>query len=147
LRHITENDFDEAWKIFDENKEWFPHVRKSHVRVRIFRKQIIIHDNVLITYHQNKNNRKIGRLTDVSVTAGSHVIHQIINATKGKGNAEKVIKEFFDFVGTDVYLTVRSENIPANRFYEKVGMEKVGYINWSEGKMPGNVWKKSLTNT
>ena len=56
-------------------------------------------------------------------------------------NAKKVIEEYFDHVNQNVYLTVRSENIVANRFYEKVGMTKVGYINWSKGKMKGNVWK------
>ena len=146
MRHLTLNEFDEAWKVFHDNKDWFPHVRKSHVRVRLERQQLILQDDVLITYHVNKNNRKIGQDTDVSVTAGSHMIHQIINATSGKGNAKKVINDFFDFVGTDVYLTVRAENTAANRFYEKVGMEQVGYINWSKGKMPGLVWKKLLTN-
>jgi hypothetical protein len=54
------------------------------------------------------------------------------------------MNEFFNFAGTDVYLTVRTEanNLVANRFYKKVGMEKVGYITWSKGKMLGNVWKK-----
>ena len=58
------------------------------------------------------------------------------------GNAEKVIKEYFDYVNTNVYLTVRDENIPANKFYKKVGMKKVGYINWSNGTMKGTVWLK-----
>jgi ribosomal protein S18 acetylase RimI-like enzyme len=53
------------------------------------------------------------------------------------------MNEFFNFAGTDVFLTVREDNLVANRFYEKVGMEKVGYITWSKGKMLGNVWKKS----
>ena len=146
MRHLTLNEFDEAWKVFHANKEWFPHVRKSHVRTRLEKQQLILQDDVLITYHKNKNSRKIGRDTDVTVTSGSHMIHQIINATQGKGNAKKVINDFFDFVGTDVYLTVRSENTIANKFYEKVGMEEVGFINWSGGKMPGKVWKKRYEN-
>ena len=141
MRHLTPDDFDEAWKVYQDNKDWFPHVRKSHVRSRLENNQLILQDDVLITYHKSKSNRKIGQDTDVSITAGSHMIHQIINATPGKGNAKKVINDFFDFVGTDVYLTVRSENIPANKFYEKVGMEEVGFINWSGGNMPGKDWK------
>jgi len=31
----------------------------------------------------------------------------------------------------------------ANKFYEKVGMEKVGTISWAKGTMPGLVWKKT----
>ena len=100
----------------------------------------------MITQQVYQQTRKIGKDTDVRVEAGSHMIHQIVNSVKGSGNAEKVIKEYFDHVGTDVYLTVRSENKPANRFYEKVGMKNIGYINWSQGKMPGNVWKWSFNN-
>ena len=29
-----------------------------------------------------------------------------------------------------------------NKFYKKVGMKKVGYINWSNGNMKGTVWLK-----
>jgi len=141
MRHLTPDDFDEAWKVYQDNKDWFPHVRKSHVKNRLEKNQLVLDKGVLITYHRSKSNRKIGQDTDVSITAGSHMIHQIINSVSGNGNAEKVIKEFFDFVGTDVYLTVRSENIPANKFYAKVGMKEVGFINWSGGKMPGKVWK------
>ena len=142
MRHLMMDDFDEAWKVYHDNKAWFPHVRKSHVRTRLESNQLILEDGVLITYHKNTSSRKVGRDTDVSVTAGSHMIHQIINSTPGKGNAQSVMNQFFDFVGTDVYLTVRSENTAANKFYDKIGMKKVGYINWSGGNMPGFVWKK-----
>lgn len=141
---VQESDFDTVWDIFQNSKEWFPHVRKSHCKVRISRGQMILEDGVLITYHENKNNRKIGFDTDVKVEGGSHIIHQIVNSNMGNGNAEKVIKRFFDFVGTNVYLTVRSENIPANKFYKKIGMEDVGYINWSKGEMKGKVWKYAI---
>ena len=146
MNYVTIDDFDEVWKIFKENKEWFPHVRSFHVKNRLNWGQVILQDGVLITQQVYHQTRKIGKDTDVRVEAGSHMIHQIINSVKGNGNAEKVIKKYFDHVGTDVYLTVRSDNKLANRFYEKVGMKKVGYINWSQGKMPGNVWKKSIDN-
>lgn len=146
MNYATIDDFDEVWQIFNNNKEWFPHVRSFHIKNRLRWGQVILVDGVLITQQVYQQTRKIGKDTDVRVDAGSHMIHQIVNSVKGNGNAEKVIKQYFDHVGTDVYLTVRSENIPANKFYAKVGMEKVGYINWSQGKMPGNVWKKSLDN-
>ena len=74
---------------------------------------------------------------------GDYIIHQIVAKNKGTGEATKVIQEYFDHVNADVYLTVRAENVPANKFYEKVGMDKVGYITWSKGNMLGNVWKKA----
>ena len=142
MKHLTEKDFDKAWKIFKDNKKWFPHVRTFHVKNRLSRNQVILQDGVLITEQEYKRTGKIGHDTDVTTNKGDRIIHQIINSEPKNGNAEKVIKEYFDWVNTDVYLTVRDENIPANKFYEKVGMKKVGYINWSNGNMKGTVWLK-----
>ena len=143
MNYATIKDFEEIWAIFEQNKEWFPHVRTSHVENRLNWGQVILQDGIVITQQQYKRNGKIGKDTDVDVKKGDYIIHQIINSNPSNGNAKKVIKEYFDYVNQNVYLTVRSENIPANKFYEKVGMEKVGYINWSKGKMKGNVWKYS----
>ena len=107
--------------------------------------QVILQDGVVITQQQYKRNGKIGKDSDVDVKKGDYIIHQIINSNPSNGNAKKVIEEYFDHVNQNVYLTVRSENIVANRFYEKVGMTKVGYINWSKGKMKGNVWCSKKT--
>ena len=144
MNYATINDFDEVWNIFQKNKKWFPHVRTSHVKNRLNWGQVILQDGVVITQQEYKKNGKIGKDSDVSVKKGDYIIHQIINSNPKNGNAKKVIEEYFDHVNQNVYLTVRSENIPANKFYEKVGMTNVGYINWSKGKMPGNVWLKRL---
>ena len=144
MRYATINDFDEVWKIFKDNKKWFPHVRTFHVRNRLSWGQVILQDGVLITEQEYKRSGKIGRDTDVETKKGDRIIHQIINSQPNNGNARKVIEEYFKYVNTDVYLTVREENVPANKFYKKIGMEKVGYINWSKGKMLGNVWLKRL---
>ena len=141
MRYATIDDFDEVWKIFKDNKKWFPHVRTFHVRNRLSWGQVILQDGVLITEQEYKRSGKIGRDTDVETKKGDRIIHQIINSQPNNGNARKVIEEYFKYVNTDVYLTVREENVPANKFYKKIGMEKVGYINWSKGKMKGNVWK------
>lgn len=145
MNYATIDNFDEVWNIFQNNKEWFPHVRTSHVRNRLSWGQVILQDGVVITQQQYKRNGKIGKDSDVDVKKGDYIIHQIINSNPSNGNAKKVIEEYFDHVNQNVYLTVRSENIVANRFYEKVGMTKVGYINWSKGKMKGNVWCSKKT--
>ena len=145
MNYATIDNFDEVWNIFQNNKKWFPHVRTSHVRNRLSWGQVILQDGVVITQQQYKRNGKIGKDSDVNVKKGDYIIHQIINSNPSNGNAKKVIEEYFDHVNQNVYLTVRSENIVANRFYEKVGMTKVGYINWSKGEMKGNVWCSKKT--
>ena len=140
-----EKDFDSIKSVLYKHKKWFPHVRTSHVRNRLSWGQVILQDGVVITQQQYKRNGKIGKDSDVDVKKGDYIIHQIINSNPSNGNAKKVIEEYFDHVNQNVYLTVRSENIVANRFYEKVGMTRVGYINWSKGKMKGNVWCSKKT--
>ena len=108
---MTIDDFDMVWKVFQDNKEWFPHVWNTKVKKRLINNELIFQDGVVITYSKSRRNGKIGRDTDVSITKGDYVIHQIINSNPRNGNAEKVIREYFDHVGQDVYLTVRSENI------------------------------------
>ena len=61
MRLAIDSDFNNVWQIFHENKEWFPHVRKSHVRNRIDREQCVYQDEVVITFHKNKQNRMIGK--------------------------------------------------------------------------------------
>ena len=142
MNFATINDFDTVWNIFEENKTWFPHVRKFHIRNRLKWGQVILQNNVVITQQQYKRRGKIGHDTDVITEKGDYIIHQII-AKNRDGSAAKVIKDYFDYVESDVWLTVREENHIACKFYDKIGMEKAGYINWSKGKMKGLVCKKT----
>ena len=96
MHYATPEDFDVAWEYFDTNKEWFPHVRKSHVINRLEWGQVIIQDNVLITQQKYKRTGPIGRDTDVTTKIGDYIIHQIVAKNKGTGEAVKVIQEYFD---------------------------------------------------
>jgi RimJ/RimL family protein N-acetyltransferase len=46
-------------------------------------------------------------------------------------------------MNTDVWLTVRAENPRARAFYEKNGMLKVSDTSWSDGTIPGVVYKRN----
>ena len=135
----NKNDFDAVWKLFQENKKWFPHVWNTKIKKRIENRQVVFENNVVITFSIYKRNNKIGGLTALK---NDCILHQIV---KGKdGNARKTIEDFFAYVNTNVYLTVRKDNIIANKFYDKIGMKQVGTISWAKGKMPGLIWKKKI---
>ena len=55
-------------------------------------------------------------------------------------DTKEVINRFFDYVDTNVWCTVRSDNIRACKFYEKVGMERVADIDWKKGELKGYVY-------
>ena len=138
-------DFDDVWSVFQQNKQWFPHVRSSHIKNRLnldlpSKGSVIWQDGVVITYQVYKKKRKISANSDIVLNAGDCVIHQIVARDKGNGSAFKVMKEFLFSTDKNVYLTVRSDNIAANKFYEKLGMQIVGETHWGKEKIKGKIW-------
>ena len=75
-----------------------------------------------------------------TILKGECVLNQIIS-TSGEGS--KILKRFFDYVQTNVYLSVRDDNIKAIEFYKRNGMEQIGDISWSNGQVKGKIFKYS----
>ena len=146
MNHANLDDFNTVWSIFQENKYWFPHVWNTKIKKRIIDGELIYENDVVITYSKYKRNCKIGRTTDQIAMKGDIILHQIVAKTKGNGSARKALMDFFDYVKSNVWLTVREDNVVANSLYEKVGMKQVGTITWANGTMPGIIWKRDLTN-
>jgi antitoxin component YwqK of YwqJK toxin-antitoxin module len=147
MYHAKESDLDVIMNIFKKNREWFPHVRKFHINTRIGRKQVILEDGVVITYHYYTRNQPLSKLDkdgnelgpSVIAEKGDCILHQIV--TNEKGKASIVLQKFFDYVKSKrVYLSVRSNNEIAIKFYLKNGMKLVGHTHWSDGKMPGDIF-------
>ena len=147
MYHAKETDLDVIMDIFKKNREWFPHVRKFHINTRIGRKQVILEDGVVITYHYYTRNQPLSKLDkdgnelgpSVIAEKGDCILHQIV--TNEKGKASIVLQKFFDYVKSKrVYLSVRSNNDVAIKFYLKNGMKLVGHTHWSDGKMPGDIF-------
>lgn len=134
-------DFENVWEVFKKNRKYLGHVMKAKIKSRLDKQNVIFEDGVVITFHISKINSKLGRDTDMDIKNGDCILHQIGSLNKSCGNGSKVLKRFFDFINTNVYLSVLEENDSAIRFYEKVGMSRVGYINWSGGKTKGLVYK------
>ena len=134
-----EKDFDKVKEIFYSHKKWFPHVRTDYMMRMINKKQLILEDGILITFHHAKRRQKIG---DVQVEKGDTVLHQIASDSPGSGMAQSILNNFFDYCPKDVFLSVRADNLTANKFYVKMNMNLVGSTSWSKGTIPGNVYVK-----
>lgn len=134
-----EKDFDKVKEIFYSHKKWFPHVRTDYMMRMINKKQLILEDGILITFHHAKRRQKIG---DVQVEKGDTVLHQIASDSPGSGNAQSILNNFFDYCPKDVFLSVRADNLTANKFYVKMNMNLIGSTSWSKGTIPGNVYVK-----
>ena len=138
MRHATENDFEEVKSIIKPyTKTYFSHIRMDYIQRNINANRVILQDGVVIIYGVYKRQQRIG--TAIAKAGDAHIA-QIATAMQGKGSASIVLNQFFDFVKTNVWLTVRTENTRACRFYEKNGMQKVGVTSWAKGSVAGSVY-------
>jgi hypothetical protein len=137
MRIATEEQYDEIVKIFNQNKDIFPHIRTDYIKRMITSHKCIYTDGIVIMYNRYKRTNKIGNIVAEKY---SYTIKQIVNANKGNGNAAKIIQEFLQSVSDPVYLSVRADNERAISFYKKMNFELVGNINWKKGTLPGYVF-------
>ena len=131
------SDFDKVKSIFYTHKKWFPHVRTDYMKRMIAKQQLILEDGILITFHHAKRKQTIG---DVHVRKGDTVLHQIASDSPGSGTAQSILNKFFEYCPRDVFLSVRSDNEKACKFYEQIGMSLVGETSWARGTLPGKVF-------
>ena len=137
MNHAKETDFEAVKEIFYQHKEWFPHIRTDYMKREIAKGNLIYDNNVVITYKFYKRKQKIG---EVIAQQGDCVLHQIAAKHKN-GSASKALQKFFEFVEPRrVFLSVRSDNEIAKKFYIKNNMKLVGSTTWAKGTLPGDVY-------
>ena len=137
--HATNKDYDNIKKIFSQHKQFFPHVRQDYIKRMIASGNLIFDNDVIITYNYYKRKQRVGTVT---AQQGDCILHQI--AAKNRGTASQKLQDFFKWTNRRVFLSVRSDNQVAKKFYEKNGMNLVGQTSWSLGgvknALPGDVY-------
>ena len=138
--HAKENDYDVVKEIFSEHKQWFPHVRQDYIKRMIASGNLILDNDVIITYNYYKRKQRIGTIT---AQQGDCILHQIA-AKNRNGSASQALQDFFKWTNRRVFLSVRNDNLIAKKFYEKNGMDLVGFTSWSKSgvknALPGDVY-------
>ena len=137
MNHAKETDFETVKEIFYQHKKWFPHIRTDYMKRMIAKDNLILDNDVVITYNLYKRKQKIG---NVIAQQGDCILHQIA-AKYHNGSASRVLQKFFEFVTPRrVFLSVRSDNEIAKKFYLKNNMKLVGTTSWARGTLPGDVY-------
>ena len=137
MKHAKETDFESVKEIFYKHKKWFPHIRTDYMKRMIAKENLIYDNDVVITYNFYKRKQRIG---DVIAQQGDCILHQIA-AKNHNGSASQALQNFFDFVKPRrVFLSVRSDNEIAKKFYLKNNMKLVGATSWARGTLPGDVY-------
>ena len=138
--HATNKDYDNIKKIFSQHKQFFPHIRQDYIKRMIASGNLILDSDVIITYNYYKRKQRIG---NVQAQQGDCILHQIA-AKYRNGSASNTLQNFFKWTNRRVFLSVRSENLTAKKFYEKNGMSLVGKTSWSKdgvkNALPGDVY-------
>jgi|TARA_B100000900_G_scaffold247856_1_gene210877 RimJ/RimL family protein N-acetyltransferase len=137
MNHAKEIDFESVKEIFYQHKTWFPHIRTDYMKRMIAKENLIYDNDVVITYNFYKRKQRIG---DVIAQQGDCILHQIAAKHKN-GSASQALQKFFEFVKPRrVFLSVRSDNEIAKKFYIKNNMKLVGKTTWAKGTLPGEVY-------
>ena len=137
MNHAKETDFETVKEIFYQHKKWFPHIRTDYMKRMIAKDNLILDNDVVITYNFYKRKQKIG---NVIAQQGDCILHQIA-AKYHNGSASRVLQKFFEFVNPRrVFLSVRSDNEIAKKFYLKNNMKLVRNTSWARGTLPGDVY-------
>jgi RimJ/RimL family protein N-acetyltransferase len=137
MNHAKEIDFESVKEIFYQHKKWFPHIRTDYMKRQIAQGNLIYDNDVVITYKFYKRKQKIG---EIIAQQGDCILHQIAAKHKN-GSASKALQKFFEFVKPRrVFLSVRSDNEIAKKFYVKNNMKLVGTTTWAKGTLPGKVY-------
>ena len=140
--HAKENNFEEVKDIFYQHKELFPHVRTDYMRRMIESGHLILDNGVIITYNYYKRNYKLVRSSlgemsqKIIMQPNDCILHQIA-AKNRNGSASEALQRFFKWTKRRVFLSVRSDNVIAKKFYEKNGMKLVGQTSWTKDGVKG----------
>lgn len=137
LQYAKVSDLEKIWEMFKYHRDVFPHIWKTKIREKIKSRQVIFHKGIVITYLKYQRASKVG---SVRVGKGDIHLEQIGRHPKSTADASKVLQSFIRMMNSNVYLSVRSDNKLARRFYEKNDMKKVGKISWSNGSLSGVVY-------
>ena len=147
--HAKENDFDVVKDIFYQHKEWFPHIRTDYMRRMIASGNLILDNDVIITYNYYKRNYKLvkssmGEMSQkIIMQPNDCILHQIA-AKNRNGSASEALQRFFKWTNRRVFLSVRSDNVIAKVFYERNNMRLIGQTSWTKdgvkNALPGDVY-------
>jgi len=139
LKLATKSDFNDIKSLFYEHKDIFPHIRQDKILHHIETGNCIYDDEVVITFNIYKRKQKIGNIV---ADKGDCILHQIVSKS---GNASKILKKFFEYINTKVYLSVRESNSEAIDFYRKNDMLEIGEIAWKNNTIPGKIFLYNAT--
>jgi hypothetical protein len=147
LTHASPQQSGEVYRHFLKRRDVFPHIRRDYIDRMVASGHCIYDKGVIINYRRYRKNVRIG---SVRIPCGSFVLHQILNTAQHNGAGHEVFERFCTEIispaGGNLFLSVRSENRVAQKFYERNGMQCVGSVCWQrhDRRLGGLVYWKHI---
>ena len=110
----TESNLKEVMRLFQQHKEFFPHIRQDYVKRKILANNLILEDNVVIAFSLYKKDVKLGNL---SVPKGQIMLHQIAAGIQGDGSASRVLNKFLQYAFAIFFVLGFDDNLHKGKLY------------------------------
>ena len=102
----VQSDFKKVKSIFYSHKKWFPHVRTDYMKRMIAKKQMILEDGILITFHHAKRRQKIG---DVQLQKLTYVPHPVLIKQSEIQSTKTNRNDLIKLLSEDFHKNVRTD--------------------------------------
>lgn len=143
MTYATPADHPNILQLFKTYKSVFPYLRADYLTRKITAGQVIWDNGVVIIFNTYKVNRRLGsKLTGVLIHKGDIMLSEMASTTQGSGIAGRILDDFIHEHPTQyIWLTVRTDNERACRFYERHGMTFAGALFWAQETIPGCIYR------
>ena len=139
----TLKDYDDVISAFHLYRNVFPHLSPTDIKKSIQNKELIWKYGVAIQFKYYKQKRKKGTFT---TKVGN--IHLIKMCKVNGGMPDTVFNEWLDLLNRGrIVLSVRQDNQPALKFYERHNFYIQSEISWGKDKIKGYVMTLDFDRT
>ena len=129
----TLRDYDDVISAFRLYRNIFPHLSPTDIKKSIQNKELIWKYGVAIQFKYYKQKRKKGTFT---TKVGDINLMKMCKANGGM--PDTVFNEWLDLLKRGrIVLSVRQDNQPALKFYERHNFNIQSEISWGKGKIKG----------
>ena len=155
IKPLTEeknDDLEDMMEIINLYPNLLPHLykQKYKIKARIKEGRIFFDGNSLLVFRKYVRKTQFSINSNVIVKRGDFCIKHIVSNQLLRGNSKRLLNRFIDFCkengGENIYLSVRTENKTAIRFYERNGFKFIDTTHWNENgkKLDGMIFSLQL---
>ena len=152
IDEVKSDEVDNMMEIINSYPKILPHLYKQKYKLidRIKQGRVLYDGNCIIIFRKHKRKTKISLNSNVVVNRGDFSLNQIISNRIFRGGSERMLNQFIEFCkdngGENIFLSIRSDNSLAIKFYKRNGFKFIDKTYWNEQgkKLHGEIFSLQL---